>query len=133
MNASDFCTNQQYPNKKPIISMTSRMRSTISSIYNTVSAPAAATRATLAERLQSVRETVSLLYNKTVDNIEHGRERLKDIVEKEGREEEEDNIDLTATEKERALKGAYRNFLIHGTPKADIDSFLIEPKRISRR
>ena len=38
----------------------------------------------------SVRETVSLLYNRIMDNIEYGRERLKDIVEKEAREEEEE-------------------------------------------
>ena len=66
-----------------------------------------------------------------IDNIEYGQERLKDIVEKEARKEEEttehteeeDNIDLTATENERALKGACRSFMIPGTPKADIDSY----------
>ena len=63
------------------------MRNTISKLYNAVSAPAAATRDTLAERLQSVRETASLLYNKIMDNIGYGRERLKNIVEKEAREE----------------------------------------------
>ena len=46
---------------------------------------------------------VELLYN--MDNIEYGRERLKDIVEKEGRQEQEEqtegNIDLTVTESER--------------------------------
>ena len=67
--------------------MTSWMRNTISKLYNGVSAPAAATRDTLAERLQSVRETASLLYNKMMDNIGYGRERLKNIVEKEAREE----------------------------------------------
>ena len=67
--------------------MTSWMRNTISKLYNAVSAPAAATRDTLAERLQSVRETASLLYNKMIDNIGYGRERLKNIVEKEAREE----------------------------------------------
>ena len=63
------------------------MTNTISNLYNAVSAPAAATRDTLAERLQSVRETASLLYNKMMDNIGYGRERLKNIVEKEAREE----------------------------------------------
>ena len=63
------------------------MTNTISNLYNAVSAPAAATRDTLAERLQSVRETASLLYNKMIDNIGYGRERLKNIVEKEAKEE----------------------------------------------
>ena len=60
---------------------------------------------------------------------------MKNIVENEAREEEEetrkqtdDNIDLTATENERALKGAYRNFLILGTPKVDIDSYIDKAK-----
>ena len=69
--------------------MNSCMRNTISKLCNAVSAPVAATRDALAERLQSVRETASLLYNRMMDNIEYGRERLKDIVEKEAREEEE--------------------------------------------
>ena len=65
-----------------------------------------------------------------MDNIEYGQDRLKDIVQKEAREKEgetteqaEDNIDLTVRESERALKGACISFVIHGTPKADIDSY----------
>ena len=50
------------------------MRNTISKLYNAVSAPVAATRDALAERLQSVRETASLLYNRMMENIEYGRE-----------------------------------------------------------
>ena len=46
-----------------------------------------ATRDALAERLQSVRETASLLYNRMMENMVYGRERLKDIVEKEAEEE----------------------------------------------
>ena len=83
------------------------MRNTISKLYKAVSAPVATTRDALTERLQSIRETASLLYNRIMDNIGYGRERLKDIIEKEAREEEgetteqtreeeeEDNIDLT--------------------------------------
>ena len=48
------------------------------------------TRDGFIERLQSVRETVSLLYNTTMQNMEYGRERLKDIVEKEARKEEKE-------------------------------------------
>ena len=68
--------------------MTSWIRNQLAKLYNAVSAPVAATRDALTERLQSVRETASLLYNKMMDNIGYGRQRLKDIVEKEAREEE---------------------------------------------
>ena len=59
---------------------------------------------------------------------------MKEIKEKEARQEEEetkeqgeketeDNIDLTATENKRVLKGAYRRFIILGIPKADINGY----------
>ena len=38
-------------------------------------------------------------------------------------EEEEENIDLTPHEHERALKGVYRSFAIPGTPETEIDSY----------
>ena len=63
MIALDLSTNQQYPNKKHKINMSSWVRNTISKLYNAVSGPVAATRDELTERLQSVRETASLLYN----------------------------------------------------------------------
>ena len=82
--------------------MTGSMRNQIENLYNAESAPLAARRDALAERLQNVRESAFLLYNRMMDNIEYGRERLKDIVEKETREkvekeQAEDSIDLTAT------------------------------------
>ena len=130
MNALDLSINQQHSNKKLTINMTSWIRNQVANLYHGVSAPVAATRDALAERLQSLRETASLLYNRMMQDTGYGRERLKDIVEKEAGEEEEettkqteDNIDLTARENERALKGAYRSFVIPGTPKADIDSY----------
>ena len=61
MNSLDLSTNQQYPNKKPIIKMTCWMRTTITKLYNLVSAIVEATRDSLPERLQSVGETASLL------------------------------------------------------------------------
>ena len=68
------------------------MRNTISKLYNAVSAPVTATRDALAERLQSVRDITSLLYNKMMENMGYGqKERLKDIVEKEVEEEEQPN------------------------------------------
>ena len=73
--------------------MTSWMKNTISNLYNAVSVPVAATRDALAEKLQSVSETAFLLYNGMIHNIEYGQERLKDIVEKEAREEEEEETD----------------------------------------
>ena len=63
------------------------MRNTISKLYNAASAaPVAATRNALAERLQSVYKGASLLYNRTMEKMEYGRQRLKD-VEKEAEEE----------------------------------------------
>ena len=63
--------------------MTSLMKNQLTKLYNAVSTPVAATRDTLAERLQSIRETASLLYNRMVENMGYGKERLKDITEKE--------------------------------------------------
>ena len=65
-------------------------RNNISKLYNAVSAPVTATRDALAERLQSVRDTASLLYNKMMENMGYGQQEiLKDIVEKEAEEEEQ--------------------------------------------
>lgn len=50
-----------------------------------------ATRETHAERLRIVRETASSLYNRVKENIEYGRERLKDTWEKEAMKEREEN------------------------------------------
>ena len=65
------------------------MRNQLTKLYNAVSAPVAATRDALTERLQSVRETASLLYNRMVENMGYGQETLKDIVEKEAEEEQQ--------------------------------------------
>ena len=72
--------------------MTSWIRNTISNLYNAVSAPVAATRDALAERLQSVRETVSLFYERVMENMKYGRERLRDIVEKEAEGEAKEQL-----------------------------------------
>ena len=78
--------------------MNTFLRNTISKLYNTVSAPVTSTRDTLAERLQRVRDTASLLYNRMMENMGYGRERLKDIVKKETEEEEQ----AAANEEEEA-------------------------------
>ena len=64
------------------------LRNTISKLYNAISAPVAATRDALTEKLQSVRDTASLLYNRMMENMGYRQERLKDIVEKEAEEGE---------------------------------------------
>ena len=67
--------------------MNTFLRNTISKLYNVVSAPVAATRDALAEKLQSVRDTISLLHNRMIENMGYGQqERLKDIVEEEAEE-----------------------------------------------
>ena len=109
------------------------MKNHLTKLYNAVSASVAATRDALVERLQSVREIASLLYNRMVENVGYGQETLKDIVEKEPEEEqqqekEEEDIDLTQHEHEKALKGAYRSFVITGWPKTDIDSSFDQTK-----
>ena len=79
--------------------MNTFLRNTISKLYNAVLEPVAATRDALAERLQSVRETAFLLYNRMVQNMGYGKERLKDIVEKEAEEQQQKP---TATKEEKA-------------------------------
>ena len=64
--------------------MNTFLRNTISKLCNAVSAA----RVALAERLQSVREAASLLYNRMMENMGYGQERLKDVVEKESGGEE---------------------------------------------
>ena len=64
-------------------------RNTITNLYNAVSAPVAATRDALSERLQSVRDTASLLYNRTMHYI---RETLKNIVENAAKKEKRKRV-----------------------------------------
>ena len=61
------------------------MKNQINNLYNAVPAPVAATRDALSERLQSARDTASLLYNRTMHYI---GETLKKIVENAAKEEE---------------------------------------------
>ena len=44
------------------------------------------------------------------------------------KKEAEEDVDLTPNEHERALKGAYRSFVIPGTRKTDIDSYFDQTK-----
>ena len=63
------------------------MKNQITDLYNAVSAPVAATRDALTEQLQGVRDTASLLYNRMMDNVRYGQNKLKNIVEKEAKKE----------------------------------------------
>ena len=81
--------------------MNTFFRNTISKLYNVVLAPVASIRDEIAERLQSVCETASLLYNRMMENMGYGRERLKDIVEKEAEEQQQKP---TATKEEKVAK-----------------------------
>ena len=58
------------------------------------------------------------------------KKTLKGDVQGEAEKEnqEEKDIDLTPHEHERALKGAYRSFVIPGAPKTDIDSYFDQTK-----
>ena len=72
MNLPDLSTNQQNPNKKHLINMTSWLRNQRANLYNGVSAPVAGTQDALAERLENICETASILNNRMMDNIEYG-------------------------------------------------------------
>ena len=66
--------------QKYIINMYNWMKNQITDLYNAVSAPVAATQDALSERLQSVRETVTLLYERAKQKLGYGQ-TLKDILE----------------------------------------------------
>ena len=69
--------------------MNSFLRNTISKLYNAVSAPVTTTRDALAERLQNLHGTAYLLYKRMMANMEYGRQRMKDIIEKGAEEEQQ--------------------------------------------
>ena len=74
------------------------MKNQISKLYSAILAPVAATRDAVSERLQNVRDTASLLYNRTMNNIDYGQETLKGIVENTVKEEEEEPQQQTQEE-----------------------------------
>ena len=57
--------------------MKNSFRNAMSNLYNAVSVLLVASRDALTERLQSVRDTVTLLYNRTKEKIRYGGETLK--------------------------------------------------------
>ena len=56
------------------------LRNTVWKLYNTVSEPVAATRDAIAERLQGIHETASLLYNRMMDNNANTRMIMANIT-----------------------------------------------------
>ena len=79
------------------------------------------------EAVLRLKNTISRLYD-------GAKKTLKGILEKEAEKEqeeekeEEEDVDLTPHEHERALKGAYRSFVIAGRPKTDVDSYFEQTK-----
>ena len=61
-------------------------RNTNTNLYNAVSAPVAATHDALAARLESVRETATLLYERAKQKLGYGQP-LKDIVEEQANQD----------------------------------------------
>ena len=79
-----------------------------------------------------IKNAVSKAFSRAINSIlglyDGAKKTLKDIVEKEAEEEQqqeekEEDIDLTPHEHERALKGAYRSFVIPGKPKKFCDTW----------
>ena len=58
---------------------------------------------------------------------------MEDEARKENREEEEEDVDLTPNEHERALKVSYRSFIILVHLKQILIAILIKPNHTSRR
>ena len=83
---------------------------------------------------KSSKSTVSKAFSSAKNSIlglyDGAKKTLKDIVGKEAEEEQqqEEDVDLTPNEHERALKGAYRSFVIPGVSKTDIDSYFDQTK-----
>ena len=89
-------------------------KNAISKLYEAVSAPVAATRDALAERLQSVRETAALLCFYYAIMLYYYV--VEEQAEQEHPEQEEENNDLTPEEHELAMNRSYRSFRTPGLP-----------------
>ena len=66
------------------------IKNQISKLYSTASAPVEAIQDALSERLKSVRDTASLLYNITMEKMGYGHDTLKNIVEKKAEREHQE-------------------------------------------
>ena len=81
---------------------------------------------------KAVDKVFSRMKNSIMSLYDGAQTTLKGYVEgeaeKENQEKEEEDVDLTPHEDKRALKGAYRSFVIPGIPKTDIDSYFDQTK-----
>ena len=87
---------------------------------------------------QEIKNAAGKAFSRVKDSIlvlhDSAKKALKDIVEKEAEEEpQQEEEDVQPHEHERALKEAYRSFVIPGTPKTDIIATLIKPCHTSGR
>ena len=75
------------------------------------------------------------LKNNILRLYDGAKKTLKDIVEKEGQEvqQQEEDLDLTLHKNEKALKGSYRRFVILVHLKQILIVTLIKPSHTSRR
>ena len=86
-----------------------------------------------------IKKAVSKAFSRAKNSIlglyAGAKKTMKGLVEKEaeaGQQQEEKDVNLTPHEHGRTLKGAYRSFVIPGTSKTNIDSYLIKPSHTSR-
>ena len=88
---------------------------------------------------QKIKNATSKAFSKVKNSMlelcDSAKKMLNGYAEDEARkknqeeeEEEEEDVDLTPYEHERALKGAYKGFMIPGTPKTDTDSYFDQTK-----
>ena len=84
--------------------------------------------------LKPIKNAASKAFSRAKNDIlglyDGAKKTLKDIVENkaEGEQQQEEDVDLTLHEDGRALKGAYRSFVMPGVPKIDIDSYFDQTK-----
>ena len=78
----------------------------------------------------AVSKASSRAKNSILGLYDGAKKTLKDIVQKEAEEEQqqEEHVDLTPYKQKRALKGAYRSFAVPGVPMTDIDSYFDQTK-----
>ena len=67
--------------------MTTFLGNTISKLCNAVSVTMARTPDAVTERLQGIQDTASLLYNRMMENMGYGQEKLKHMEKETGEEE----------------------------------------------
>ena len=83
---------------------------------------------------QDIRNAASKASSRVKNSIlvlhDSAKKPLKGYVEGETRKEnqEEEDVDLTPHEHERALKGSYSSFVMAGKPKIDINSYFDQAK-----